>query len=70
MKRLIILICFLIIASNVVADQVTTNYNLVIPSGNSRDWLSKFSEDIISIDTIVGSIISTDIANIQTSPTF
>ena len=63
---LIVLIC----AVAYGADFVTTNYALIVPEFNSRDWGEKLSNDIITIDAIMWSmsqdisIISTDMSDL------
>lgn len=54
--KYIVLLLILNINHISYADYVTTNYNLVIPAFGSRDWGSKISGDIISIDTLMGEI--------------
>lgn len=46
------------------ADYITTNYRLIVPEFTSRDWGVRLSNDIITIDTILG-YVSSDIAIIS-----
>lgn len=52
-KRLFILFIVCMMPTAAIADQVTTNYKLVIPEFTSRGWGRKLSEDIVSIDNIM-----------------
>ena len=73
-----ILICLLIVgvcATGYAADFVTTNYKLIVPEFNSRDWGEKLSNDIITIDALMWgistdlTIISSDISAISNTVT-
>ncbi len=58
MKYIIaLLILFMSVTS--YADEVTPNYNLVIPGVGGRNWQSTMSDDLISIDAVL-AIISSD----------
>lgn len=59
-KLLFAFILLLFIATSLFAGQLTTNYNLEIPSIGDRDWQPIISKDIISIDTVIG-LISSDL---------
>jgi hypothetical protein len=58
------LMAMLLFTVNAHADQTTTFYKLIIPSETSRDWASKISNDLVSIDAVM-SILSTDSAKVQ-----
>ena len=56
-RKLLILAVLLLSASESYgADNYTVNYNLCIPEEDSFNWLSKISEDIVSIDNLVASV--------------
>lgn len=58
MKIIINIILCLLLCVGAYASQVTTNYDLVVPAIGDRNWQPIISRDIISIDTILGSISS------------
>ncbi len=55
-KKLFITLLLMALSTNVFASQTTVNYELVIPTGDSRNWLETISRDIVSIDKIMGII--------------
>ena len=57
-----IFISLIILCGICSADQITTNYKFIIPSEGSRDVFEILSNDIISIDTVLG-ILSSDTEN-------
>ena len=58
MKKLLLTILALFICNSIYANQLTTNYNLEIPSSGTREWITYISKDIISIDTLLGTLSS------------
>ncbi|MCK5608834.1 hypothetical protein KAR91_43580 [Candidatus Pacearchaeota archaeon] len=65
MRKLTILIAlFALLFGNVQADQVTENYEFVIPAEGGRNWGPTISADILSIDSIL-FIISEDVQSIS-----
>lgn len=78
MKLLKIILAVLLLTSPIYASETTTNYNLVIPSINDRNWNPILSRDIISIDSILKmvsndttsvGIISADVGVLKTKVT-
>ena len=65
MKIKLIIAIILLFSSCAYADQTTSFYKLIIPSESSMDWHDKFSNDVITIDTVLG-ILSND-ASVQYS---
>lgn len=65
MTKISFALMLLFISALLYASELTTNYNLEIPSSGQRDWLSLISKDIISIDTVMG-IISADLGATST----
>ncbi len=54
MKKTLIIILLLFVCGNVYAtDYFTSRYNLRVPEEGTRNWASKISQDIISIDNVL-----------------
>lgn len=58
MKKLVTLLLALMLVTPLYADEITPVYRMVIPSEGSRDWTSKISKDIVSIDSIMHMLSS------------
>ena len=59
MTRILTVLFTIFIGVNCYAATVTDNYELVIPAEGDRNWQFVLSDDIVSIDRIMG-IISDD----------
>lgn len=68
MKKLIIIALSLLIAIPCYASQITTNYKLIIPGEGDRDTIEILSNDILSIDQVLG-ILSADATGYVSSVT-
>ena len=74
-RNILLLLSLILLPSLCYAGQFTTYYNLEIPEEGERDWISKISRDIVSIDTAIYNassgaqvaIISSDVGVLKTA---